>query len=135
MELGYKKILEISHKEFEVAGAETETEEQGTVATVGDTPDVQVGRAQAVKEVPGRMEQVFKKRRRMTMTKLAAQNTKVTSWLTREKYDKRQEENNMLLENEEDMPTLEDPEVILRREKAKELSRVAKIEFVCRQIL
>ena len=41
----------------------------------------------------------------------------------------------MLLENEEDMPTLEDPEVILRREKAKELSRVAKIEFVCRQIL
>ena len=53
------------------------------------------------------------------MTKLAAQNTKVTSWLIREKYDKRQEENNMLLENEEDMPTLEDPEVILRREKAK----------------
>ena len=35
------KILEISHKEFEVAEAETETEEQGTVATVGDTPDVQ----------------------------------------------------------------------------------------------
>ena len=41
MELGFKKILEISHKEFEVAEAETETEEQGTVATVGDTPDVQ----------------------------------------------------------------------------------------------
>ena len=119
MELGFKKILEISHKEFEVAGAETETEEQGAVATVGDTPDVQVGGAEVVKEVPGKMEQVFKKKRRIMITKLAAQNTKVTSWLTREKYDKRQEENNMLLENEEDMPTLEDPEVILRREKAK----------------
>ena len=60
MELGFKKILEISHKEFGVAGAEVETKEKGRVATVGDTPDVQVGGG-AVQEVPGRVEQVLKK--------------------------------------------------------------------------
>ena len=75
------------------------------------------------------------KKRRQTLKQLAASNLKLTSWMKPSKETSKSRKTEEMEIDDADWPEVEEPAAVMRRERAKEKSRKAKVWFLCRNVV